>query len=134
MSDALRTPAWQLVGLTRSLCGILAFRAGHLSFTTGEGKVFDVALSAVRKVHFPWYYFGGGIKITIAAQHYRISFVRPNDGADFDAGMDARSEWGGGAALEVVSGKSQDILRGRRAGKAWKNFFARHDLAIASTR
>ncbi|CAN5600899.1 hypothetical protein BH18VER1_BH18VER1_11830 [soil metagenome] len=128
MSNSLQTPAWQLLGLTRSVPGTLSFRSGRLTFTTAEGKIFDVALSEIGKVHFPWYYFGGGMKLLVAAEEYRLSLVRPNDSDDLAARMEARSEFGGGAALDVVTGKSRDILSGRRAGRAWKSFFQTHEL------
>lgn len=95
---ALYTQVWLLDGLTGSVPGALRLAHGRIAFTTDDGRrVFDVPLSSVSEVKFPWYYFGGGVKLRIGAESYRLSFVQPNN----------------------VAGQS-DIFGGRRAGKAWK--------------
>jgi hypothetical protein len=98
-TDTFQSPAWLLSGLTRSHAGILEYTGGRLAYSSEEGVVFDVALTELTNVRFPWYYFTGGVKFTIGRDHYRISFVRPNDAS------------GGSVA---------DIGEGRRNGKAWK--------------
>ena len=97
--DAFSTSAWLLVGITGSVHGVLELDDGRLAFTIEERSVFNVPLSEVRDVKFPWYYFGGGIKFRIGADRYRLSFVLPT-GQGGDIG---------------------DIGEGRRAGKAWKS-------------
>ncbi len=119
--DVLCTPAWLLVGMTRSVPGILELADGHLAFTTEEGRVFDVPLSEVSNVNFPWYYFGGGVKFNIAADKHRLSFVRPNDASDIPDRLLAGTESGAPAALLTAGRKVSDIGEGRRAGKAWKS-------------
>jgi len=99
-SDSLRTSAWLLTGLTGSRPGTLEYADGRLVFESDERVVFDVALTELSRVRFPWYYFSGGVKFTIGQEHYRLSFVRPNHAP-------------GGSVL--------DISEGRRAGKAWKS-------------
>ena len=96
--DRLRTPAWLLVGLTRSVSGELIACRGRLRFQAANVTLFDCPLATVRHVHVPWYYFGGGVHFTIEASPYRLSFVRPNS----------------------EGGSIFDISAGRRAGKAWK--------------
>jgi hypothetical protein len=96
------TSAWLLIGMTGSAHGVLRLANGRLTFTTGDGRsVFDVPLSGVSDVKFPWYYFSGGVKIRIGADSYRLSFVQPNN----EAGP-------------------SDIGAGRRAGKALKALLA----------
>lgn len=97
--DVLYTRAWLLIGLTRSIPGILESADGRFASTTDEGRVFDVLLAEVTDVNFPWYYFGGGVKFRIGADRYRLSFVLPIG----------------------HSGESGDISEGRRAGKVWKS-------------
>lgn len=118
--DALCTPAWLLVGMTGSVPGILELADGRLGFTTEEGRAFDVPLSEVNNVNFPWYYFGGGVKFNIAADKYRLSFVRPNDASDIPGRLLAHTELGAPAGLLTAGRKVLDIGEGRRAGKAWK--------------
>ncbi len=124
IDDALCTPAWLLVGITGSVPGVLELADGHLAFTTEEERVFDVPLSKVSAVKFPWYYFGGGVKFSIGADRYRLSFVRPNDASDIPGRLLARTEFGGPAALLTAGRKVLDIGEGRRAGKAWKSVLA----------
>ena len=119
--DALCTPAWLLVGMTRSVPGVLEWADGHFAFTTEEGRVFDVPLSEVINVKFPWYYFGGGAKFNIGVESYRLSFIRPNDASDIPDRLLAGTEAGGLGGLLNIGRKVSDIGEGRQAGKAWKS-------------
>jgi hypothetical protein len=119
-NETLCTPAWLLVGLTRSVPGVLELVDDDLAFTTDDGRLFDVPLAEVRDVEFPWYYFGGGVKLRVGAERFRLSFVRPNDASDLEGRLLARSEDGGAAALLTAGRKVLDIGDGRRAGRAWK--------------
>lgn len=120
-ADTLCTEAWLLVGLTRSVPGILELDNGQLAFTSAEGCVFDVPLSTVRNVNFPWHYFGGGVKFSIGSDDYRLSFVQPNDAPDASAELLERTTFSRApSALKVL-----DIGDGRRAGKAWKSVLSR---------
>jgi hypothetical protein len=119
--EVLRTPAWLLVGLTRSKPGVLELADGRFAFTTEEGTVFEVSLSEVSEVKFPWYYFGGGVKLRIGADRYRLSFVRPNDASDIPDRLLAGTEFGAPAALLTAGRKLLDIGEGRQAGKNWKS-------------
>jgi hypothetical protein len=121
--DALCTQAWLLIGLTRSIPGVLESADGRFTLTTEDGCVFDVPLSEVTDVNFPWYYFGGGVKFKIGIDNYRLSFVQPNDADDVPyhllAKTDhflAKAEIGDLSALLPAG-----ISKGRRAGKSWKS-------------
>lgn len=118
--DALCTAAWLLVGITGNVPGVLELADGHLAFATEEGSIFDVPLTEVSDVVFPWYYFGGGVKFKIGANSYRLSFVRPNDASDAPSHLLARAEFASPAPFFKVL----DIGAGRRAGKAWKSVLA----------
>jgi len=104
----LHTQVWLLSGMTGSEEGILQLADGRIIFTSIDGQtVFDARLPEVSEMEFPWYYFGGGMKLRIAAERYRVSFLRPGN-------------TGGGIG---------DIAPGRRVGKLWKAALAR---ALAS--
>ena len=100
--------AWRLIGTLRSEAGWLDLTAGRLRYSTPVGVVFDVPLAEVTGIIWPWYYFGGGVKLTAAGEQYRFSFVLPN-GAEYPT-----------ARLEIVWQKSEDIGAGREAGKEWR--------------
>ena len=102
LPEHYQSDAWLLLGMTRSRAGTLEYRGGRVIYTDEVGLVFDVELSELTDVRFPWYYFCGGVKFTLGREHYRLSFVRPNDAS------------GGG-----------EIGAGLRAGKIWKSILLR---------
>ena len=130
--DAFCTQAWLLVGLTRSVPGVLEFAGGRFAFTTDAGRVFAAPASEVRDVRFPWYYFGGGVKLTVGGEAYRLSFVRPNGASDASAQLLARV--GNPLALLTVGQKIKDIGAGRQAGKAWRAVLTAHCPQLADRR
>ncbi len=120
-NDSLCTPAWLLKGITGSVPGVLELHNGRLAFSTEDGRVFEAALNDVREVNFPWYYFGGGVKLAVKNERYRLSFVRPDDATDVPGRLLARTAGPGVVAgLLTVGQKIVDIGEGRAAGKAWK--------------
>ena len=124
-NDSLRSPAWLLEGLTRSVPGVIELDDGRLAFRTEQGTVFDVPVIEVHEITFPWYYFGGGLKLTVKNTRYRLSFARPNEASDIPGRLLA----GAGAAGSVVglltaARKVRDIVVARAAGRAWKAMLA----------
>jgi hypothetical protein len=107
--DVPPTRAWLLMGLTGSAPGVLQVVYGRLIYavhgrgalTDGqlrrlEDKVgrpgladelddgariilLDVPLDEVGRVSFPWYYFGGGMRLGVDGVRFRFSFVRPQN-------------------------------------------------------
>jgi hypothetical protein len=92
-NDTLRTSAWLMTGITGSTPGVLELAGGRLTFETDQRRLFDVPLTAVSGVKFPWYYFGGGVKLNIGPDHYRFSFVQPGEHGDIGEGRRAGSAW-----------------------------------------
>ena len=87
---------WLLLGLTGSAPGHLELRGGRLIYKPSDESRpgFDVPLTEVSDINFPWHYFGGGFKMRIGAEQYRFSFVEPhNDAADISAGREAGRAW-----------------------------------------
>jgi hypothetical protein len=110
--------AWLLKGITRSVAGWMDLHDGDLRFATPEQVVFDVSLAEVTQIVYPWYYFGGGVKLHAAGQAYRFSFVLPNGGEYAEArGMAAVGDL---AALSIVATKAHDIGAGRDVGRRWR--------------
>jgi hypothetical protein len=105
-NDELRSQVWLLKGMTGSEPGVLKLAGGVLSLVTAAGPAFEAAVDRVG-VTFPWYYFGGGCKVTLpGGVTHRISFVRPNGAGD--------------AAGDLIdaAGKLSDIGAGRRGAMA----------------
>jgi hypothetical protein len=117
-TDTFVSHAWLLKGLTGSVSGWLQFEEGRLRFTSLEEVVFDVALADVSAVTFPWYYFGGGVKLRAAGEPFRLSFVKPNGAEYADARLEASV--GDPASLLLVASKVSDIAEGTDAGREWR--------------
>lgn len=110
--------AWLLKGLTQSIPGWLDLHEERLRFTTPEKVVFDVPRAKVTAIAYPWYYFGGGVKLRAGGQPYRLSFVKPN-GAEY-AMARAQAFVDDPAALGLVASKAADIGAGRDVGRRWR--------------
>jgi hypothetical protein len=109
---------WRLVGTFRSQAGWLDLRAGRLRYWTPDGIVFDAPLAEVTGLTFPWYYFGGGLKLTVGGEEYRLTFVEPNgaqrpDPLRVSAGGESR-------ALAKAAAEAQHTGAGRGAGRVWR--------------
>lgn len=90
------TRVWRLSGLTGSEPGHLEVRGERLRYSPAEESRpgFDVPLTEVSDINFPWHYFGGGFKMRIGSEQYRFSFVEPhNDAADISGGREAGKAW-----------------------------------------
>jgi hypothetical protein len=116
--DDFASYAWLLIGTFRTAAGWLDLTAGRLRFSTPDKVLFDVPLAEVADVDWPWYYFGGGVKLSAAGERHRFSFVLPN-GAEYPAARAAAAA-GDPAALAIVWDKASDIGAGRDVGKEWR--------------
>jgi hypothetical protein len=123
--NTLCTPAWLLTGIANKP-GMLELARGRLAFTAGDGRVFVAALADVTNIDFPWYYFGGGVKLQVGQHRYRISFVCPNGGT-YAAGRLLASTGGAATAaggLLTAGLIVRDVGSGRKAGNAWRAVLA----------
>lgn len=119
-ASALSGRIWLLHGLTRSEPAILELVHDRLICRTEATTVFDLSVRDIRDLVFPWFYFGGGMKLTAAGVRHRISFVRPNDAIE-DLPFRLAAREGDAAGLALVGMKMQDIGDGRAAGRAWRS-------------
>lgn len=102
-TDRFASKVWMLEGLTHSVPGELSFRAGRLTLRADAWRCFDVPLRDVQEAVFPWYYFGGGVHLTVAGQRWRLGFVRPT----------------------AEGGSVLDIREGLARGRAWRALLER---------
>ncbi|WP_369132055.1 hypothetical protein [Modestobacter sp. I12A-02662] len=121
----LVSPAW-LIGGLRNVPGYLGAGGGRLTFVS-DTPVFDVPLDEVTDVTWPWYWFGGGLKLRADGRLYKVTFVRPNgmpdpDPSMLEAGIGVfgflTGTWHDVSALRGLA----DIGTGRAAGRQWKQF------------
>lgn len=125
----LTTPAWLLVGATRSFPGALSYDGERLRFASPEEVVFDVPAASVQEVKWPKLWMGGGCKVKADGEEFRISFVKPNGAADItdkllgDVGG-VLGAVGVGIDAKEALGSFGDVKKGRDAGKAWKDVLA----------
>jgi hypothetical protein len=123
--------AWLLIGTFRTAAGWLDLTAGRLRFSTPDQVVFDVRLAEVTDIVWPWYYFGGGVKLRAAGEPYRLSFVLPN-GAEYPTARIA-AEAGDPASLAIVWEKASDIGAGRDVGREWRRRLAASSAGSAAS-
>lgn len=143
--QSFATEVWLLSGIINSLPGILTLENNRLILTAiGSGtfwesglkkiekksgvenffslinkgkpvQLFNVDLSEIQKLSFPWFYFMAGAHITCKKAKYRLSFIQPNnsvipilDRSDFAAVYTKN--------VEII----QDIKDARKVGRKWK--------------
>ncbi|GAB2867516.1 hypothetical protein GCM10022221_80440 [Actinocorallia aurea] len=133
-TTSLQTLAWLIMGSTGSAPGVLRLANGRLAFDAhgrgaltlgqlrtleqrgnapglarhlGDGGVAALFDGPASQVKFPWYYFGGGMKLTVGGSPYRFSFLQPQN-------TRLPSE------LYDLPGISGEISSGRAAGRAWR--------------
>ena len=90
------TSIWRSIGINGSESGHLHLKDARLIYTPNdETKAgFDVSLSEIQELSFPWHYFGGGFKVRIGTEQYRFSFIEPhNEHADIVGGSETGKAW-----------------------------------------
>jgi hypothetical protein len=99
---SLSDKAWRLKGLVASEAGTLTLRNGRLIFVDSN-DVFNIPITDLQDVRFPWFYFDTACILTIEGYKYRLSFIQPGNTA------------GGEYAI---------IADARRTGRRWKSALA----------
>lgn len=118
ISETFASPAWLLHGITGTSSGRLSLTGDVLSYREERKLIFTTRLRHVERMVFPWYYFGGGVKLRIGGKWYRLSFVVPN-GEEVAVGR-AHGEAGSPKALLFAWDKLQDVSEGRALGREWR--------------
>ncbi|GAA1880328.1 hypothetical protein GCM10009836_72030 [Pseudonocardia ailaonensis] len=122
----LTSPAWIIGGL-RNRPGYLATDGVRITFTDGETTSFDVPLAEITDVTYPWYWFGGGVKLRAGGELQKITFVKPNgmpapDPSVVDIAFGVLGVAGAAAGISHAGGLRglADIAPGRAATKRWR--------------
>lgn len=117
-ADGYASCVWRLVGAFRSQAGWLELREGRLRYWTPDGVVFDARLEAITGLAFPWYYSGGGLKLRVGGEEYRLSFVEPNGAQRPDPQRLALA--GETRPLALAAARAQQTGAGRGVGREWR--------------
>lgn len=129
----LITPAWRMKRLTQ-VCdpGLLIGKKGRVYFITLSGDVFFQADKQDVKAKWPWWKWGGRVRLTVGGKVYRIHFRPPSyaktgpDWSDLEADV---------VGLDIIPpeirvlvpplmayGVYHDIKKARRNAKAWREY------------
>jgi hypothetical protein len=101
--------------------GLLTADEGKASFITEEGEHFNVPVSEIKEVKWPFLQFGLGFTASVNGQKYKFTFMKPNGAADLNdstLGQLARfTRLGRGAdAISTLSGMGES----KKVAKQWK--------------
>ena len=64
--------------------GLLTFSESNVAFATAEGEHFNVPVTEVKEVKWPFLQFGLGFSATVNGQKFKFVFMKPNGAADLD--------------------------------------------------
>ena len=82
MEKELVSKVWQLFGLVgRVIPGLLIWNEGQITFLTEEGTQFNVPLTEVKDVKWPFLRMGLGFDAFVNGKKYKFSFTKPNPSA-----------------------------------------------------
>lgn len=82
MQNQLISKVWRLEGLIGKVeAGILVWDAGHVLYITEGGIEFNVPLSSVSNIKWPFLRMGFGFDAIINDTKYKFSFSKPNHNA-----------------------------------------------------
>lgn len=114
--------------------GSLRAAGDQVSYVTKTGTVFEADRSEIT-AEWPWH--GGGVNLTVDGETYKLSFVRPKGGREFDkSDAENRSEAKRGLSLALVGSlvsswadafdvvvETKDAWKGRGITRQWKAYF-----------
>ena len=122
MHQQINSKVWQMHGPFRvATAGMLTLNNGVVTFLTEEGQQFQVLISEVKEVKWPFFQFGLGFTTVVNNKKYKFTFMRPNGAGDLDTsaigGLLGGSNLGGG--LEAIANLA-NWSDNKKSGKQWK--------------
>jgi len=73
---------WQIHGFFGKVtAGFLIKENDRIKFITDEGVLFDVPLSSLQQIKWPWLSMGLGFDTNVNGKTYKLSFAKPNAAA-----------------------------------------------------
>lgn len=114
MEQGLTTKVWQLHGalafggITK---GLLILKEGKISFTTSEAEEFNVPISEMKEVKWPFYQFGMSFTAVVNGKKYSFSFIEPENANSATTSFDKFFD-----LIKALGSMST----GKEASKKWK--------------
>lgn len=102
-------PVYLKTGATSAVRAVLARTELELVLAVADGECFRAPLPVVEKVEFPWWYFGGGMRVTVNGDRYVLSFSPP-----------ARVEGEDPRWMRSYEESFGEAASARRSSKKWK--------------
>ena len=85
MQEEITSKVWQMHGaLSVATPGLLIFNEGQVSYITEQGEQFNVPISEVKEVKWPFLQFGLGFNATVNQNVYKFTFMKPNTASDLN--------------------------------------------------
>lgn len=122
MEQEIISKVWQLHGaLSVATPGLLIFNNGKASFVTEQGEQFNVPVSEIKEVKWPFLQFGLGFNAVVNGTQYKFTFMKPNTAPELNdstLGTIARfTSIGRGMEAFATLGKWGD---NKKSAKQWK--------------
>lgn len=82
MHKELISKAWKITGIIGAVTpGALVWKNGQVTFITEAGIQFQVPLSEIRNIKWPFLRMGMGFDAEVNGKKYKFSFAKPNASA-----------------------------------------------------
>ncbi len=82
MEKDLISKAWRIKGLIGKVVpGVLVWNKREVAFITVEGIIFNVTLSEIKEIKWPFLRMGLGFDAIINGEKFKFSFSKPNPSA-----------------------------------------------------
>lgn len=123
MKQKLVSKVWNIKGLFgRVIPGILVWDNGRVIFITEEGIKFNVTLSQLTNIKYPFLRMGLGFDTVVNGEKFKFSFSKPNPGAPeieiVNASPYPRAVFAGQYFNDISSLK--DLKKDRATTREWK--------------
>lgn len=85
MGQSINSKVWRIHGtFSVGEPGILILDEGKVSFISEQGEEFNVPLSEIKEVKWPFLQFGLGFNATVNGTKYKFTFMKPNGATELD--------------------------------------------------
>lgn len=82
MNGELISKVWKIAGLVGAVTpGALVWKKGQMTFITEEGIQFQVPVSEIKNIKWPFLRMGMGFDAEVNGKKYKFSFAKPNASA-----------------------------------------------------
>ena len=79
MQGELVSKIWRIYGIVSEVTpGLLVWNNRLVSFITEEGKEFEVPVSEIKNIRWPFLRMGLGFDAEVNGEKYKLSFTKPN--------------------------------------------------------